>query len=60
MELFDCAKILAKDMVENKFALTPSSQSAYSIILTPPPVAIDLTTANNLTTAPDWDAFTKI
>jgi hypothetical protein len=60
MELFDYAKILAEDMVENKFALTPSSQSAYSIILTPPPAAIDLTTANDPIMAPNWDAVTKI
>jgi Transposase IS4 len=62
MELLDFAKILAKDMIENKYTNTPTSQSAYSIMDVPPPPAAIVVVSDSSQTNNnyEWDAVTRV
>jgi hypothetical protein len=69
MELLEYTKILAKDMLDNKYPNTPTSKSAYSIMdIVPPAVVVASPTCyidndnnnKNNNNVSDWDNATKI
>jgi hypothetical protein len=64
MELMEFTRLLTKDILDNKYPTTPISQSAYSIMDTPPPPSDIVLIENNMNNTPketaDWDTVTKI